>query len=296
MDARTKRAWAGLVSYANGVAAEASELRRILADCMDSVAAVEPFGLLDLILGGDEELLRQAVAYRPSVEGLLRWLCSKPKSKERASFHWQSLDFLREHGQHIRGMYLKEVVYDARRVAEFNYSAAERESFREDQDRIFAAAQYTTRDGKLAGTDFSPFGILAPSKEYEDFADPICDFILSDYQRYLNREYVRRDKKPAPLVPIFVCPACNKLVMPERVGRKRHCSECSDKARAEKYRQKASPSENKDYQWLYRLRQKDSGLRKSLLRKPNNQKRLREIKARQQKSHRCQNLIRDMRL
>jgi hypothetical protein len=296
MDVRTKRTWAGLVSYANGAATEPGEIRRIIGDCMPWVAAVEPFGLLDPMLVDEQGLLKLALEYRPSVEVLLRWLCSEPKSKERSSSHWQALGFLREHGQHIRGMHLKEVYYDAEGVEQFNYTAAERESLREEQGRIWDAARYKTRDHKLAGTDFSPFGILAPSKEYKDFADPICDFVLSEYQRYLNREYNRRDKKPAPLVPIFVCPNCNKLVMPERVGRKQYCSNCSDRARAEKYRQTASPDENRDYQWLYRLRHLEPTLLRVRLRTSKVRERLKEVKARQRDSSRCQSLLLDMRL
>ena len=81
MNKRTKRVWAGVVNYANGVATDPSELRRIIADCMPWVTASEPFGLLDPI-GDDEELLNQALKYRTSVYGLLRWFCNA-KSKER---------------------------------------------------------------------------------------------------------------------------------------------------------------------------------------------------------------------
>lgn len=282
MNEKTKRAWAGLMKYANGLATEASELRRILADCMDWVDAVEPFGLLDPIMGGDEKLLRQAVEYRPSVHGLLLWVCST-KSKERDELGQQAQCFLREHTEHIGGMRLKEVFYNKADV-ESLFPPTEWDRLKEEHNKIWA-------DWKD-----SPLGILAPSKEYQDIADPICDFVLSEYQKYRNREYSRRDKKRGPPFPIFICPSCKKLVMPERTGRKKYCDECSDRARASKYRQKASPDENKDYQWLYRLRKLGSDVRKDRLRNLKVRERLKEVKARQRNSSRCQNLIQDMRL
>jgi hypothetical protein len=281
---KIRRIWAGLVSYANGATTKPGEIRRIIADCMPWVAAVEPFGLLDPIWP-DENLLRQAAEYRPSIDALLRWLCSA-KSEERDKLDGQVLSFLREHTQHIGGMRLKEVFYNPADVEKLNYTPAELEHLKEVHDRYWA-------DWKN-----SPLGILTPSKEYYDIADPICDFVLSEYQKSRNREQSRKDKKPVPVVPIFVCPnpACKKLVMPERTGRKKYCSDCSDHARAEKYRKKASPNENRDYQWLYRLKHTESTLRKVRLRDPKVRGRLKEIKASQPHSSRCQNLIQDMRL
>lgn len=283
MNIKTKRAWAGLVNYANGVVTEASELRRIVADCMHWVAAVEPFGLLDPILGGDKELLRQAVEYRPSVERLLRWLCSA-KSMERDTLGQQALDFLREHTQHIGAMRLKEVFYNPEDVEKLNYTPTELERLKEEHNRYWA-------DWKD-----SPLGIFTPSKDYVDIADPICDFVLSEYQKYRSREYSRRDKKLGPPFPIFICPNCKKLVLPKRTGRKKYCSNCSNHARAAKYRQKASPDESRDYQWLYRLQQLEPILRKVRLRTSKVRERLEEVKARQRNSPRCQSLLQDMRL
>src|SRR4029077_10951599 len=148
----------------------------------------------------------------------------------------------------------------------------------------------------LVGEDSLPLGLLIPSKDYRDLADPICDFLSSEYERYLNREISRKDKKGAPLVPIFVCPRCDKLVMPERTGRKKYCSVCTESARAEKYRQRAPAAEGKDYQWLYRLRRKEPGSRSVFLRNQRNQERLEQIKLRQKKSSRCQGLLLDMHL
>lgn len=265
------------MSYANNVATKPDEIRRIVADCMDWVTAVEPFGLL----WGDEPLLSQASAYRGSVDALLRFLCSA-KSEERDMLGQQAIGFLDEHTQHIGGMRLKEVCYDPADAEKLNYTPAELERFKEEHDRYWA-------DWKN-----SPLGILTPSKEYRDIADPICDFVLSEYQESRNREQSRKDRKPRPTVPIFVCPNCKKLVMPERTGRKKYCSDCSDRARAEKYRQKAPSDENKDYQWLYRLRHLEPDQRKARLRISKFRERLEEVKARQGNSPRCQRLILDM--
>lgn len=282
MDKQTKRAWAGLANLANGIAIDAGQIRRILADCMHWVAAIEPFGLLDLMR--DEELLRQAEEYRHSIEGLLRWLSSDSQSSEGNRVQQQCLSFLREHTEHIGGMRLKEVCFSLPDLEKLNYSQAELERFKEEHDAYWKNWE-----------DF-PLGILAPSKDYKDIADPICDFLLSEYQRRRSKERHRKDKKPPPIVPTFVCPRCNKLVMPDRTGKKKYCSECSDRARAEKYRDSASPDENKDYQWLYRLRKAEPGVRKMRLRKLKDKKRLNEIKERQRESSRCQSLLLDMRL
>ncbi len=281
MSVGTKRTWSGLVSYANGAATKPNEIRRIIANCMYWVTAVEPFGLFDW---GDENLLVQAATYRLSVNCLLSWLCSDAQSEERTTLQQSALAFLREHTGHIKGVSLKEVCYNPADVEKFDYTTEELEKFREEH--------------KSYWTDWkdSPLGILTPSKDYDDIADPICDFVLSEYQKYRSREYSRRDKQLSPPFPIFICPKCKKLVMPKRTGRKKYCTECSDHARAERYRQKASPDENRDYQWLYRLRQLGPNLRKVRLGNSKVRERLKAIKARQRESPRCQRLILDMRL
>lgn len=294
MNSKTKRTWRGLVNYANGGESD-EKVRATVADCMGWVAAIEPFGLFDSMT--DDNLAKQVVQYRPAVDLLLRFLCSDAKSKERNGLRSQAFAFLREHGQHIGSVDLKEVFYDEKSLKKFNYSRAELENFKEWSGKIWNKAQYNTHDfdRRTAGKDFLPLGIWAPSKSYQDLADPICDFLMSEYHKYLNREKSRRDKEPAPIVPVFVCPSCNKLVMPERVSR-RYCFDCSDRARSEKYRRKAPADEDRDYQWLHRLRHKESALRRVFLRNQKNQGRLEEIKSRQKESSRCQCLLLEMRL
>lgn len=292
MDDKTRTIWAGLVSYANGTAIPA-ETRAMVVDCAGWIAATMPFDVIDQTLV-EEDLSKQAEAYRPGVENLLRFLCSEPKSEERNSLKTQALGFLREHGEHIKGRVFREAKYAEEYLRNLNYTPDELEKCKKHVKRIFGQAQYETSyrgQPTLVGEDILPLGLLLPSRAYRDFADPICDFLSSEYERFLNREVSRKDRKAPALVPIFVCPSCNKLVMPKRVGRRHYCSDCSDLARAERYRQKASPDEGRDYAWLYRLLQQESGSRKVRLSQPKVKRRLAEIKSRQKNSHRCQGLL-----
>jgi hypothetical protein len=189
---------------------------------------------------------------------------------------------------------LREAYYNEANLRNLNYSPAELEKFKKQISRVFREARYETYDrgqATLTGEDSLPLGLSIPSRGYGDIADPICDFVCTEYEKYLNREVSRKDKKAAPLTPIFVCPRCNKLVMPERIGRRQFCSACSDQARAEKYRLKASPDEARDYQWLYRRLKEDPGALKMRLRQPKVGRRLTEIKSRQKNSSRCQQLL-----
>jgi hypothetical protein len=298
MDEKTRRIWAGLVSYANGTATPV-EIKVTIADCMGWVAATLPADVFDLAFTMEQDLPKQAEKYRPAIEMVLRFLCSEPKSNERNSLRIQALNFLREHGEHIRGQVFREATFSLENLGHVNYSSDELEKFKERIKGIFDRAQYEKyhrSQSTLVGEDFLPLGLLIPSRGYQDFADPVCDFLSSEYQKYLNREVSRKDKGAGPLVPIFVCPSCKKLVMPKRVGRRRYCSECSDRARAEKYRQKASPDEGRDYAWLNRLLHQDSGARRARLRQQKVQRRLGEIKSRQKNSPRCQRLMQDLHL
>jgi hypothetical protein len=298
MDRRTKRVWLGLVNYANGAATDA-QVWSTVADCMGWVSAVASYGILGWI--GDNSLPGEVAKYRPSVDVLLRFLCSGPKSEERKSLRFGATRFLREHGRHIAGIHLEEVSYNEKFLQHFNFSSAELENFKKQSYKIWESAQYQRRGEKgLTGKDLLPLGINVPTKDYQDLADPICDFLMAEYQRYLdqylNKEYssksiASRNKRPGRVVPILICPGCNKLVMPERIGRRQYCSACSDRARAEKYREKASPDENRDYQWLYRLRSLTPDVRRIRLRIPKSRERLQEIKIRQRNSTRCQRLI-----
>jgi hypothetical protein len=295
MDRITKRTWAGLVNYVNRTAT-ADEIRATIADCMGWVAATLESDVFDRIFMARDpaDLSKEAELYRPHVETLLRFLCSAPKSEVRDSLRTEAFGFLLEHADHIRALVFKEVRYEEEYFRKLNYSPDELENIKQKTRRIFEQGRYMVdRRGQatLAGEDVLPLGQWIPSRSYIDVADSICDFLCSEYAKYLNREVSRKDKKAAPLTPIFVCPSCKKLVMPKRIGRRQYCSECSDRARTEKYRQRASPDEGRDYAWLNRLRNLESDTRKIRLRQPKVKQRLTEIKSRQKNSHRCQGLL-----
>ena len=197
-------------------------------------------------------------------------------------------------------MDLTEISYNeqvGKSLQNFGFTPSEREAFKEQSDRIWDSARHIPRgQHTTAGTDWLPLGIKVPTRQYQDLADPICDFLMSEYQKYLNRQPSRRDKEPPPVVPVFVCPRCNKLVMPERSGRKQYCSICTDQARTEKYRENAPADEGRDYQWLYRLQNLTPDVRKVFLKSPKSRDRLNEIRKRQRNSSRCQRLILNMKL
>ncbi|MGO9844039.1 MAG: hypothetical protein ACLPZF_23025 [Candidatus Acidiferrales bacterium] len=256
---------------------------------MGWISATDPFGLF--LFSDPAEIPKQLEKYRPAVGAVLRLLCSIPKSAEREALRGEAFKFLHDHGQHVRGLVLKEVFYDDKALEPFNYASSELERFKEYSDKIWAEAQYQRA---LVGNDTLPLGILVPTRDYQDLADPICDFLLSEYQRHLNKEVSWKGR--GPVVPIFVCPQCKKLVVPSRVGRKQYCSQCSDQSRARKYREKAPPFEAPDYAWLYRLKSNDPGTRKAQLRQQKVQRRLKVIKSRQKESRRCLALLEAMNL
>lgn len=298
MDKTTRRIWVGLVSYANETATPA-EIKATIVDCMGWVAATMAADVFDLVFTMEEDLPKQVEQYRPAIGLVLRFLASEPKSEERTLLRLEAIKFLTEHGEHIRGQVFRYASYSWENLRNLNYTSDELENFKNQTKRIFSQAQYESHhrgQPTLVGENYLPLGLQIPSRGYQDFADPICDFLSSEYQKYLNRELSRRDKGAAPLVPIFVCPSCKKLVMPKRVGRRRYCAECSDRARAEKYRQKASPDEGRDYAWLNRLLHQERGVRKTRLRQPKVQERLSEIKSRQKNSPRCQGLLQALHL
>ncbi len=115
--------------------------------------------------------------------------------------------------------------------------------------------------------DKGPFLYFVKDVKFTSIINPVCKFIF---------QFV--DDPPKPL-PIRICkrPGCDKLILPERMGRKEYCSPkcCSLDHRP-------TPKENKDYMWLYRLNRikSDGTLRKKLKMDPDAIKRLRQIETR----------------
>jgi hypothetical protein len=112
-----------------------------------------------------------------------------------------------------------------------------------------------------------PFLYFVKEVKFASVMSPICKFLM---------EYA--DDPPKPL-PIRICKrsGCNKLMLPERIGRKEYCS-----PRCCALDHRPTPKENKDYMWLYRLSKIKSGgtLRKRLKTDPKAIKRLDQIEGR----------------
>src|ERR1035437_5404605 len=247
-----------------------------------------------------------AVRYQPQVQALLRWFITG-KPNDRRDLFSQGYGFLREHMQHIKWVFNEvnpipearsdvdrapdarsevDPNWDARKDLEELYPPADIERFEEVARKYWAGWR----------AEDSPLGIWTPAKDYEDLADPICDFLLTEYQKYRDRDPSRRDRRPPPAVPIFICPKCGQFVMPDRIGRKQSCSDCSDQVRRERKRQKDLTFERTDYQYLYRLKTFGPTEQKIRLRQPKVQKRLKLIKIRQKDSSLCQRMILGMKL
>jgi len=128
-----------------------------------------------------------------------------------------------------------------------------------DEDPIASLGKFDEEKG--------PFLYFIKEVKFASIMGPICKFIFG-----------YADDPPTPL-PIRICkwPGCDKLIVPERMGRKEYCSPkcCS-------LDHKPAAEENKDYMWLYRLNKiRSSGtLRKRLKADPQAMKRLRQIETR----------------
>ncbi len=112
-----------------------------------------------------------------------------------------------------------------------------------------------------------PFLYFVKEVKFASVMSPICKFIF---------EYA--DDPPKPL-PIRICKrsGCNKLLLPERIGRKEYCS-----PRCCGLDHRPTAKENKDYMWLYRLNKikSDGTLRKRLKVDPDAVERLHQVESR----------------
>jgi hypothetical protein len=308
MNDRTKRIWRGLVNYANAAPAaiDIAEFRRTVAACMPGDVLPMWHGSGLGLLDREDLVAEAAIRYQSQIQALLRWLITG-KPNDRDDLFRAGFGLLREHMQHIKWVFNEANPIPKDRSSVDFASNTEREVeqnsiARKDLEELYSTAdierfEIATRKywaGWKAGD--SPLGIWTPAKDYEDLADPICDFLLTEYQKYRDRDPSRLDRRPPPAVPIIICPKCDQFVMPQRVGRKQACTNCSDQVRREKKRQKDLPFERTDYQFLYRLKRDGPTVRKVRLRLLKVQKRLRLIKVRQKDSSLCQKMISDLKL
>ena len=183
---------------------------------------------------------------------MLRWLCNpSTHTKERTL----AFTFLDTHAEHIKF---------TRGDPEFDSS---------DSDSL----RYWSSSGKPK--DDFPHRSLS----YADIVDPICDFILLEHEGYHDEQFQRaRRGKPNVLVPIRICEreACGKFIMPERVDRRKYCS---DICRASKDRE-GRPDFKRCYQCLWRLENELEQGKRAVVRKklsrPTTQRNLRELEKR----------------
>ena len=113
----------------------------------------------------------------------------------------------------------------------------------------------------------APFLYFVKQVKFASIISPVCKFLF---------EFA---DDPPKVLPIRICkrPGCNKLIVPERMGRKEYCSpKCCSLAH------RPAAEENKDYMWLYRLSKiKSRGtLRRRLREDSNTMKRLRQLETR----------------
>lgn len=153
---------------------------------------------------------------RPRIRDLLAALCGEPRRLPA-----EAKDFLMDHGAHVRTIF-DEAPFDP-----------DDEGHSEESGRVWKSSGEPKK---------RPLGIHTRSKNYQDIADPICDFILDELDR------MREENKEAP---IFLCqnPQCKRLIMPARVGRGRFCP---DRCKSAYHRGETSQQTLNDYQWLYR--------------------------------------------
>ncbi len=200
-----------------------------------------------------------AAKYHSSIAILLRCLSD---DKSSSIYSEEISKFMGEHSEHLR---------DAVTMAPFP----------EDRggDRY-----YRTINGKLE--DRTLLGCYAVTRSYRDIADPILDFVLAEHKKFLDGEY------KAPF-PIIVCgnPACNKLAMPERIGKRKFCS---DDCKSADQRRNIPQKERTDYQWAYRLSKKQPAPKRKALNQKENRDRFKRVKAEKDYGPACQKLIRKL--
>lgn len=115
--------------------------------------------------------------------------------------------------------------------------------------------------------DKSPFLYFIKQVKFGSIVGPVCKFIF---------EYA---DEPPKALPIRVCkrPGCDKLILPQRLGRKEYCSrKCCG------LDHRPGRAENKDYMWLYRLNKikSDGTLRKKIRENADTLERLRRLESR----------------
>ena len=187
MTKRARLIWRGLVRYANDEQVDLDDLHKTISTCMPWAAQLSVLGFADFVLNNPKVFSKQATEYRPAIRDVLAALCGEPRRLPA-----EASAFLMDHGGHVR------ISFD-----EAPFDPDDEEHF-EESNRVW----------QLSGEPKKrPLGIYTRSKNYQDIADPICDFILNELERIAEDD---------GQLPICACegPNCNKLIMPERTGKR----------------------------------------------------------------------------
>jgi hypothetical protein len=223
MDKQTKRIWEGLAAYANSETLDVEALQQTLVGCMDRLARGQIWGWQPLFLE------TEGPKYQRDVKQLLLFLCGDQEQKAQARS--DVCEFLHQHGVHIKFSMGDDVSSADIEFVTEQWGLTSPEDFRiNESDR----PRRTEDEGALPR-------ILV--KDYEDMADPICDFVCRENLKFQREEY----KRPTP---VFVCQECGKFFVPQRIKNNQRCSQdCRDRHSTAR-----TSDASADYQWLRRLR------------------------------------------
>jgi len=213
---RSRQIWQGVVRYVNAEQVDLDDLHKTVSMCMPWAAQLSVLSFGDFVLNNPKVFAKQAVEYQAAVRELLGALCGEPRRLPA-----EAKDFLMDHCAHVRTIF-DEAPFDP-----------DDEVQSEESSRVWKSSGEPKK---------RPLSIHTRSKNYQDIADPICDFILDELDR------IREENQQ---VPIFLCqnPQCKQLIMPARVGRGRFCP---DRCKSAYHRGETSQQVLNDYQWLYR--------------------------------------------
>jgi hypothetical protein len=246
---RERRIWTGILGYVNA----------------DLSADAQAYATL---LGVLRELTLESAEFGGSQEfkGISFYLSDLANTAARNNFLSLTLHYQRP----LRNLLLwlcepkshAELRHDALRLLEFG---ARGESWKIDLNE-----NPITQPGwgDFDETKDRPILYFVKEVKYASIVSPVCKFIL---------DYVDDPREKG--LPIRICkrPGCEKLILPERVGRKEFCSSLCGSRVAQ---QKKSPVLKADYAWLHRLEKEPKATLQLKLKKDQVKTRLREIEAR----------------
>jgi len=191
-----------------------------------------------------ERLATDALTLHPKIRVLLRYLCEAPKFDVQNPLVKEACDFLWSHETHVSFMKVPP--------QEIESATESRTSFERKEGRARLYPYMNVR-------------------RYRCMVDPVCEFINGQLDDYYAG-------KSTHMVPVVICKreGCEKVVMPQRIGRKEFCDGCKDRHHNAKRRTLQTSRK-----WLYRLLadgRNDVALLRTKLKRPNTKMRLELLK------------------